>query len=367
MRARLALVSACAVAAIACANDRAPVPPQPPDVPLVALFDDGVLYGVAADGRIFSGKHVNLPEPLLTGARSIAGSNSNFTLLGSPPEDYACAALPSGDVECIGSNVRGDLTPIGARSCDNPNNACPPDQQYCIRLFGPTSYPCVSTWTRVPGVSGITQVHRTCGVDANGKLACWGRESVGSQPPRPVKRLAGEFAILDDGTLYDRSAGALVAGLSNVIDATGAVSARSSTACAVESDGSLWCWGSNFFALVGDGTTTDRATPVKVGDGFASVRIAGGFVNDLACGRRTDGKVACWGVAGDADAGANGIACNGLTCVATPTRVDGIAGAVQVVPVGEMQALVLTDAGRVVRIAGVFQSPKQTVIHDVQP
>jgi alpha-tubulin suppressor-like RCC1 family protein len=135
----------------------------------------------------------------------------------------------------------------------------------------------------------------------------------------------------------------------------------------VELDGSLWCWGSNCFALVGDGTTTDRAAPVKVGDGFASVRFGGGFVNDLACGRKTDGSVACWGVASVSDAGVNGIACDTFTCVATPTRVEGIASVAQVVTLGEMEALVLTDDGRVVRVHSVFQSPKQTVIHDVRP
>jgi alpha-tubulin suppressor-like RCC1 family protein len=33
---------------------------------------------------------------------------------------------------------------------------------------------------------------------------------------------------------------------------------------AVRSDGTVWAWGLNWFGQVGDGTTTNRATPVQV-------------------------------------------------------------------------------------------------------
>jgi hypothetical protein len=333
-----------------------------PGAPLVALFDDGVLFGVGADGTVYAGDDLTEPVPALAGAKSIAGCpGRGFVILGSPPDDYACAALSNGDVVCKGSNVYGDLEPIVAASCDNPNNACPPNATYCFRLFGPTSYPCVSTWTPVPGVRALVQLHGTCGVDANGRLVCWGRAHAVA-PPRPVKRLAGAFAILDDGTLYDRFAGAMVPGLSNVVDAAGS---SASTACAVEADGSLWCWGSNRYGLVGDGTTIDRGAPTKVGTGFASVRI-GEFFAETACAVTIDHGVSCWGVSGfAADAGAPGIECRGESCVATPTRVRGIDGVVQVVPVPLATAWVLTSDGRVVELSNVYESPARRVIHDV--
>lgn len=354
-------------AAIACSSTPSNVDgkaPQLPGAPLVALFDDGVLYGVGADGRVFSGADLRKEEPALNGARSIAGYAGGWVILGSAPDGYECAAHPNGEVDCMGSNEKGDLDPIVATSCDNPNNACPPptkEDPYCFRLFGPTSYSCVRAWTPVPGVRDLVQLHGTCGVSARGKLVCWGRSSGNAQPPRPVAKLAGGFAILDDGTLFDRNAAALVAGIANVIEAAGSAD---TTACAVKDDATLWCWGHNLFALVGDGTTTDRTAPVKVGEGFASVRFGLG----MACGAMKDGGVSCWGVSGvGADAGAPGITCSSETCVATPTRVARIADVVQVVPNTVDDVLVLTRDGRVLKLANVFTTVEETVVHPVGP
>ena len=37
--------------------------------------------------------------------------------------------------------------------------------------------------------------------------------------------------------------------------------------CATRTDGSAWCWGSNRYGQLGDGTFTTRLTPVQVVDG----------------------------------------------------------------------------------------------------
>ena len=63
--------------------------------------------------------------------------------------------------------------------------------------------------------------------------------------------------------------------------------------CALETDGTVACWGLNGNGQLGDGTTTDRASPTAV-PGLSDVaEIALGSAH--SCARKTDGTVACWG------------------------------------------------------------------------
>jgi YD repeat-containing protein len=64
---------------------------------------------------------------------------------------------------------------------------------------------------------------------------------------------------------------------------------------ALQSDGTLWAWGWNFYGQLGDGTNTDRIAPVQIGTGFASV--AAGDSHTVAV--KTDGTLWAWGYNGD--------------------------------------------------------------------
>ena len=68
--------------------------------------------------------------------------------------------------------------------------------------------------------------------------------------------------------------------------------------CARKTDGSLWCWGSNEFGQLGDGTTSESHVPVQVGlpAGEAAIDIQVG--TNHACALTSDGAtntVFCWG------------------------------------------------------------------------
>lgn len=79
-----------------------------------------------------------------------------------------------------------------------------------------------------------------------------------------VSRLAcrpgNDFGQLGDGTTTDRYTPVQVQGLSGVV----AVAAGSDHSLALKSDGTLWAWGYNGYGQLGDGTTTNRYSPVKV-------------------------------------------------------------------------------------------------------
>jgi alpha-tubulin suppressor-like RCC1 family protein len=82
----------------------------------------------------------------------------------------------------------------------------------------------------------------------------------------------------------------------------------------VTTSGEAYCWGANPDGRLGDGTTSQATTPVKVAGGltFATVRAGGNH----SCGATTSREAYCWG------ANELGQLGNGTqTASLTPTRV----------------------------------------------
>ncbi len=77
--------------------------------------------------------------------------------------------------------------------------------------------------------------------------------------------------------------------------------AGDNTACATRTDGSLWCWGNNMAGQLGDGTTTNRFAPTRVGT--ATTWSAEFALSYHTCGVRTDASLWCWGNNGTAQLG----------------------------------------------------------------
>ncbi|MCO5324026.1 MAG: hypothetical protein M9946_05510 [Nocardioidaceae bacterium] len=71
------------------------------------------------------------------------------------------------------------------------------------------------------------------------------------------------------------------------------VSAGTNYACGVRAGGQLWCWGDNFYAQLGDGTTADRLAPTRIGAAADWSAIATSSTH--TCGLRSGGQAWCWG------------------------------------------------------------------------
>ncbi|MEZ5077442.1 MAG: hypothetical protein R2725_08370 [Solirubrobacterales bacterium] len=63
--------------------------------------------------------------------------------------------------------------------------------------------------------------------------------------------------------------------------------------CEIDVFGEAWCWGSNKYGQLGDGSFEDRLKPVRVTGGHAFVDMALG--SDHTCGLTAAGKTYCWG------------------------------------------------------------------------
>jgi len=131
------------------------------------------------------------------------------------------------------------------------------------------------------GNSGVTAVAAgwayTCALKG-GQVYCWGYNGNGR---------------LGDGTTTDRNTPTLVAdGEMGNSGVTAIAAAEGGHTCALKG-GQVYCWGRNGKGQLGDGTTTDRNTPVAVTNmGSGVTAIAAGSFHTCAL---KGGQVYCWG------------------------------------------------------------------------
>ena len=200
-------------------------------------------------------------------------------------------------------------------------------------LFGdnPTLTP-VKIMDSVASVVALRQ--RTFAITTDGNLYAWGSGALGDgveydwgRPALTPVRIMDSvvsvtandssttvgiystFAITTDGGLWAWGTGQLGDGIVRemfsenpaltpvkIMDSVVSVNTDHDRAYAIQTDGSLWAWGSTDSGLLGCGTIGDwssfRTTPIKIMDSIESVHI--GFDSTMALG--TDGSLWAWGV-----------------------------------------------------------------------
>src|SRR4029450_6082726 len=92
--------------------------------------------------------------------------------------------------------------------------------------------------------------------------------------------------------------------------------------CGLTDEGAAFCWGSNRFGQLGDGSMTAHATPNEAAGGQRFTSLTAGVYH--TCGLTTDGRTVCWG---SDEFGQIGTATPGASCptgcVTIPTSVEG--------------------------------------------
>ena len=154
--------------------------------------------------------------------------------------------------------------------------------------FGNGSTTGTSTPIQIQNLSGsisITSRISSYSIKSDGTLWAWGNNDSGQ---------------LGDGTLTTRLTPVQVSNLIDVVDVSGNLIpsipylGMLTSAYALKSDGTVWAWGGNNYGQLGDGTTTDKLTPIQVSSLTDIVMIASGYGSAYAL--KSDGTVWAWGV-----------------------------------------------------------------------
>ena len=98
---------------------------------------------------------------------------------------------------------------------------------------------------------------------------------------------------LGDGTTTNKTTPVKI--MDNVVS----TSAGGRHSLTIKNDGSLWAWGYNSDGQLGDGTTTNKTTPIKIMDGVVST--SAGVLHSLAI--KNDGSLWAWGYNSDGQLG----------------------------------------------------------------
>ena len=185
---------------------------------------------------------------------------------------------------------------------------------------------------RVSLPAGLSATAAGAGVDdavvltSAGTVVAWGHNADGQ---------------LGDGTTTDRAAPVAVH-LPPGITATG-IAAGAFHNDALTTTGGIEAWGANYYGQLGDGSTTDRTTPVAVAlpDGVVATAVADGGSHTLAL--TSTGAVYAWGRNADGQLG------DGTTTdAALPVAVHLPAGVrITAVAAGAGHSLALTSTGSV--------------------
>jgi len=248
-----------------------------------AVTTDGVVacWGNDANGQIGDGALAGdklVPTAVVTASGPFLGKTMASVSAGT---SHTCAVATDGTTGCWGLQSNGRL---GNNTATVANVLQPVAITISAALTGRT----------INSISAGGS--HTCATTTIGVAVCWGLNTNGRLGDNSVTQRTSAVAVVTAATVF---AGKTVA----------SISAGGSHTCAVTTDGVVGCWGLNSSNQLGDGTVTQRLVPMS--PILIATPLAGKVMANVtagsahSCAVATDGTTACWGTNGSGRLGDN--------------------------------------------------------------
>ena len=277
---------------------------------------------------------------------------------------YSCALHQTGNISCWGDNRDGQLG------------------------NGTNNYSSVPV--KVKGIDDATAISAgvwsSCALHNDGNISCWGNNHLGQlgngtggtfhdHSPVPVKvtGIDDATAITTGGVIYSHSCALHPTGsifcwgsnddgqlgngtggdygdmssvpvkVVNIDDAT-AISTSFRHSCALHQNGTISCWGTNWYGRLGDDNEDYYSSvPVMVKGIDDATAISTGLAH--SCALHQNGTISCWGHKGSGQLG-NGTGDNVAEYSSVPVKVQGIDDATAIT-LGQLHSCALHQTGSI--------------------
>ena len=276
---------------------------------------------------------------VLLAANCSNGADNSDPILDFPPAKAAaagllhtCALHEGGSVSCWGDNWRGQL----GNGTELPDFEAPSFDPSEIEMG--SAVPVAVTEIADSAAIDAGFFH-TCALHSDGRVSCWGENSLGQ---------------LGNGESEEEARSSVPVSVSGITDAAD-IATGSRHSCALLSDGTISCWGNNYFGQLGNGESGREFFGGNTPDGFVfsdlpalvpgiddAIDVAAG--ESHTCAIHRDSSVSCWGHNGNGQLGSGNTGF--WRHSVTPQKVEGI-DAVIAIATGDSHTCVLRKIGAV--------------------